>query len=131
MCGWDYVVSNDLRVLVGQSNMFGVVLWSDRNDRKAVFWCEDQGDLAFFDGAIHECEGVFDAGDMVHFDVSLENKIRRASNAQLIEQQVCTELPQALRRDASANQTQSSKVVPFDAKRNRLRIGKTKIRRKA
>ena len=27
--------------------MLGVVLWSDVSDRKAVIWCEDQGDLAY------------------------------------------------------------------------------------
>ena len=27
--------------------MYGIVLWSDRSERQAVIWCEDQGDLAY------------------------------------------------------------------------------------
>ena len=34
--------------------MFGVVLWADPVDRKAVIWCEDHGDLAYFKGSLHE-----------------------------------------------------------------------------
>lgn len=27
--------------------MIGVIIWSDPIERKAIVWCEDQGDLAF------------------------------------------------------------------------------------
>ena len=30
--------------------MLGVVLWSDSSENNAVIWCEDHGDLAYFDG---------------------------------------------------------------------------------
>ena len=78
--------------------MFGVVLWSDEADRKAVFWCEDQGDLAFY----HEDERgesgfcFFDAGDMVQFDVQIERKLRTARNPRLVHEQACSELPHRL-----------------------------------
>lgn len=93
--------------------MFGVVLWSDTADRKAVFWCEDQGDLAFFDAtkdrSAPDVRGFFDAGDMVQFDVHVERKTRKASNPRLIERNACTDLPDVLRCDARACESKPSK----------------------
>ena len=40
-----------------QEHMYGVVLWADASDTKAVIWCEDQGNLAYYTAAeedIHE-----------------------------------------------------------------------------
>lgn len=68
--------------------MIGVVLWSDNKDRKAVVWCEDQGDLAFLsgrDGALCNDE-FFEIGDVLEFDLTLERSCRRASNATLLQQ---------------------------------------------
>lgn len=67
--------------------MYGVILWSDPDVQKAVIWCEDQGDLAYYEAndASSIAEDVFfDAGDYVEFDVTVENDLRRASNAQTI-----------------------------------------------
>ena len=60
--------------------MLGVVLWSDASDRKAVIWCEDQGDLAFMTAAdaVLNRDGFFDAGDLVQFDTCIEGSRRRA-----------------------------------------------------
>lgn len=85
--------------------MMGVVLWSDLDDQKAVFWCEDHGDLAYYD-ALAEGEICFDllnAGDMVRFDVTLVHKVRRASNAQLVEQKVCHGLQDHLRANSKGD----------------------------
>lgn len=63
--------------------MFGVILWVNSTDRKAVIWCEDEGDLAYFEDEIQPIEaekGFFDAGDYVEFDVMTDKKLRRASN---------------------------------------------------
>ena len=30
------------------ATMYGVVLWIDKNAQKAVIWCEDHGNLAYF-----------------------------------------------------------------------------------
>ena len=66
--------------------MFGVVLWSDAEDRKAVIWCEDHGDLAFYNGETVTSTSAFslDAGDLVQFDLSEDRNLRYATNPQLI-----------------------------------------------
>lgn len=68
--------------------MLGVVLWSDNSDNKAVIWCEDHGDLAYFNGgADAPFETVdLDAGDLVRFDLQQEKHLRYAHNPQRIEQ---------------------------------------------
>ncbi len=68
---------------VGQ-HMFGVVLWSDTQENKAVIWCEDQGDLAFYRQP-GEGEGVtLDAGDLVQFDMTVDRHFRFAHNPRLV-----------------------------------------------
>ena len=66
--------------------MIGLVLWSDSEEKKAVFWCEDHGDLAYYDGAEEQLceEATLAAGDMVDFEVSVDQSIRRAHSARLL-----------------------------------------------
>lgn len=54
--------------------MIGIVLWSDPVVAKAVFWCEDQGDLAYFRSKDPQNSpaSALTAGDMVCFDVSTD-----------------------------------------------------------
>jgi len=69
-------------------NMLGVVLWSDTNAQKAVIWCEDQGELAFYtpsDRSVHNAPSL-DAGDLVKFEVTVQKNMRKATNPQLLEQ---------------------------------------------
>ena len=102
--------------------MIGVVLWSDPEEKKAVFWCEDQGDLAYFDGPDQNkspCE-KFSAGDMVEFDLLLDRKFRKAINAALIEERACSDFQDNLRQSAEATRSataaaRSANVVPFKA----------------
>ena len=102
-------------------NMFGVVLWSDTAAQKAVIWCEDQGELAFYtpnQNTIHEAPAL-DAGDLIQFDVTVQKNMRCASNPQLLAQSHSPSLPQSLRdsRDGdmpvldNARPTDSDKVV--------------------
>ena len=66
--------------------MLGVVLWSDASDRKAVIWCEDQGDLAYvseFTSAMNSGD-FFDAGDLVQFDMEMHKSMRLANNPRLV-----------------------------------------------
>lgn len=80
-------------------NMFGVVLWSDRTTQKAVIWCEDQGELAFYtqsDSNLHNAP-VLDAGDLIQFEVTIQERMRRASNPQLLESCHSPDLPRSLR----------------------------------
>ena len=100
--------------------MIGVVLWSDPCEGKAVFWCEDQGDLAYYVPEIIEATGtdLFDAGDMVQFEVSVERRIRKAHNAQLLQERACVGLPESLRAEPEpeileARTTRSAKILPF------------------
>ena len=69
--------------------MYGVVLWSDQDEQKAVIWCEDHGDLAFYGGcAASVFDGpVLDAGDLVHFQVLEGDTMRLARNPELISEQ--------------------------------------------
>ncbi len=69
--------------------MFGVVIWSDRTDQKAVIWCEDQGDLAYFRAAEYGPEANLESGDWVEFDVSLDRSQRLAHNLRLVGRGVC------------------------------------------
>ena len=80
-------------------NMFGVVLWSDAAAQKAVIWCEDQGELAFYtpeNGSIHGAPAL-DAGDLIQFDVSVQQNMRKASNPQVLMQSHSPDLPEKLR----------------------------------
>ena len=68
--------------------MYGVILWSDPNVRKAVIWCEDHGELAYYEAPDHafaSAETFFDPGDYVQFDFSVDNNLRRASNPTTIQ----------------------------------------------
>ena len=49
-------------------------------DRKAVFWCEDQGDLAFYQGSnpVDETVAFLSAGDMVKFETLQTRRMRKA-----------------------------------------------------
>lgn len=98
--------------------MFGVVLWSDAKDGKAVFWCEDQGDLAYFEtsNVLMDADAHFDAGDMVQFDVHVEQRLRRASNARLVLEQAYSGLPDQLRQNANdgpQGMQEAAKVIPL------------------
>ncbi|WP_458322078.1 hypothetical protein [Roseobacter sp. A03A-229] len=104
--------------------MIGVVLWSDASDRKAVIWCEDQGDLAFLNSAddVFQSDAFFDAGDVVQFDMEVQASMRRAHNPRLVLEQAGVGLPEALRQSASsvARMTSSAKVIPFEPRAGRV-----------
>lgn len=76
--------------------MFGVVLWSDKDDQKAVIWCEDHGDLAFFRQSEGDCSVKFDAGDWVQFDVSIQQHMRFAHNPRLVSEGVYADIAGSL-----------------------------------
>lgn len=95
-------------------NMFGVVLWSDAAARKAVIWCEDQGELAFFtpeEGSVHDAP-VLDAGDLIQFDVIVQQNVRTARNPQVLMPSHSPDLPKKLRAGTlqSANSSAPAKT---------------------
>ncbi len=64
--------------------MFGVVLWSDTAENKAVIWCDDHGDLAFYRQGEDEGSLALDAGDLVRFDMTVDREFRYAHNPRLV-----------------------------------------------
>jgi len=65
--------------------MYGVVLWTDQRLNRAVIWCEDHGDLAFYKGA-KGGDAAMAAGDLVEFDLRDTGDIRFADTPRLITQ---------------------------------------------
>ncbi|UWQ31369.1 cold shock domain-containing protein [Leisingera sp. M527] len=67
--------------------MIGVILWSDESLNKAVIWCDDQGDLAFYTKKASEDFHELNPGDWVEFELTLSGNCRIAENlAVLLEQ---------------------------------------------
>lgn len=102
--------------------MFGVVLWSDEEEHKAVIWCEDHGDLAFYRSPIDAQMVPMDAGDWVEFDLSIDRNMRLAHNPRLIAEGVFPELPESIGavgtvQVSPATPTQkhrgSAEIIPF------------------
>ncbi|GAA6182102.1 MULTISPECIES: hypothetical protein [unclassified Shimia] len=89
--------------------MYGVVLWSDPKRRKAVIWCEDHQDLAYYDGIEEVLVGrkpdesaevaVFEAGDMLLFDVSDNGERRVALNPKRVVVAAAEELVRRLKAE--------------------------------
>lgn len=106
--------------------MFGVVLWSDNAQNRAVIWCEDHGNLAFFKGDL--ADGLsgqdIDPGDLVQFDLTEERQMRLASNPRLVAADEYPTLAQDLRRAGqpvtslprSTSADGVSNIVPFTAR---------------
>lgn len=67
--------------------MIGVVLWSEQSLGKAVIWCDDQGDLAFYSGADGAALTELRPGDWVEFDITLSGKFRIAENLRVLIEQ--------------------------------------------
>jgi hypothetical protein len=90
--------------------MIGIVLWSDPNECKAVFWCEDHGDLAYYSADFYETnvDQSFAAGDMVQFNVFNDAEFRRAVNPQIVQENAYDGLERSLK---------SSSEVPANASR--------------
>jgi hypothetical protein len=97
--------------------MMGVFLWSDASDRKAVIWCEDQGDLAYVNdrNGTLQAGDFFNAGDLVQFDMETCQSMRFANNPRLVLQKASTRLADALRAETDQNATSglSENVIPF------------------
>lgn len=105
--------------------MLGVVLWSDASDRKAVIWCEDQGDLAYVKPEVDKCsqEDFFDAGDLVQFDMNTQSSMRIAQNPRLVIEKAGQALPGFLLNGvdpAAEAQAPTAQVIPFHPPETRL-----------
>lgn len=102
--------------------MFGVVLWSDTQDQKAVIWCEDHGDLAFYTQTDGNGDISLDAGDWVQFDVTVDRHLRFAHNPRLVAEGIYPDLADALSKAVPVQQPQvsrvSAKIIPLAAARS-------------
>lgn len=72
--------------------MFGVIIWSDPIKGSAVIWCEDQGDLAYFDPQYKKAVGAmpispkrYQTGDLVQFETVVHLKQTYAINVQDVD----------------------------------------------
>ena len=79
--------------------MFGVVLWSDTVKKQAVIWCDDHGDLAFYNSPERGREFMaFRAGDLVEFQLEDSGALRIASCPKVIAKESYPTLTRDLRR---------------------------------
>jgi hypothetical protein len=105
-------------------NMIGVVLWSDTTDRKAVIWCEDHGDLAFYTKSQDSAAQDFsmDAGDLVQFDLTVDRHLRFAHNPRLVADGLYPDLADSLSdfQGAPPARTGSAEIVPFKPRGSEL-----------
>ena len=106
--------------------MFGVVLWSDSASGKAVIWCEDHGDLAFYKETEPGTEVLLGAGDLVEFDIMLDRQFRFVNNPKVVSDSYSSGLADALaysadkplaQPDVGKCDTGSAQVIPFDRQR--------------
>ncbi len=100
--------------------MIGIILWSDAADRKAVIWCEDQGDLAYFsDPDLTYSDDTFlDVGDVVEFEVKTQRNMRLAANPRWIKQNAGSTLADGLRAVPMTHDhviSNTAQVIPFRA----------------
>lgn len=107
---------NYLELAMGRI-MIGVVLWSDNDPRKAVIWCEDQGDLAFYTLS-EKGEGVdLSEGDLVQFDLYFDKNIRRVRNPLILQASagsgLAGRLPQEKPEQGRAKPPGGAKILPF------------------
>ncbi len=99
--------------------MYGVVLWCDASENKAVIWCEDQGDLAFYKKAENADQVALDAGDWVQFDMTMERHLRFACNPRLVCEDAYRGLADRLGTappapaPAGKLQRHSAEIIPF------------------
>ena len=100
---------------VMKEQMYGVVLWADDSDSKAVIWCEDHGNLAYYtaqEQGMHV--GIsLDAGDLIQFDLREDRDVRRARNPKRVDAGYAPSLAQSLGATAPKDTTHTGTVVPF------------------
>ena len=96
--------------------MYGVVLWTDKRVNSAVIWCEDHGNLAFYQAAetsMHD-DFVLDAGDLIQFDLREEPECRHARNLRRVDEGFAPGLAnQLLNAGEASSQRADAKVIQF------------------
>lgn len=82
--------------------MIGVVVWSCKDRKKAVIWCEDQASLAYLQGSenLNHSPAWPQPGDLVELESETIGELRHARNVQVLSEQGCASLPEILRNSA-------------------------------
>ncbi|WP_264213198.1 cold shock domain-containing protein [Leisingera thetidis] len=107
--------------------MIGVVLWSDEPLNKAVIWCDDQGDLAFYTNKAETGFQELNPGDWVEFDLTLSGNFRIAENLAVVLEQGSPGLAEQLSEAAccgaepAAGGPDGGTVVPFPLQASKKR----------
>jgi len=66
--------------------MIGVVVWADTAKSKAVIWCEDQGDLAYYvQQDVVSKPTLLKKGDLVEFKIHYESGLRMAAGVRVVD----------------------------------------------
>lgn len=92
--------------------MYGIVLWSGDGGDKAVIWCEDHGDLAFFNGPVPSTP--LEVGDLVRFNAERCRSMRRAIDLERVAEDSFPGIVDAVRRTARpASDARRGHVVAF------------------
>ena len=115
--------------------MFGIVLWSAAENDRAVVWCEDHGDLAFFQAESVGNKGVrphLDAGDLLQFELNERGDMRLVENPRVVAEEHYPSLACKLREVGEIRPKASARshptppsdngrpiVVPFPGKAQR------------
>lgn len=104
--------------------MNGIVLWSDAKDSKALIWCEDHGELAYYFQPEGDTGPALDAGDWVQFELTMERNLRLARNPRMMEEGAFTDLADRLTASASEYAQQpdrkepaTAEIIPLHARR--------------
>ncbi|MCW9042335.1 MAG: hypothetical protein OQK05_03235 [Pseudopelagicola sp.] len=112
-------------------------------ENKAVIWCEDHGDLAYFEGphgTVSEgadVTGGLDTGDLVAFEMEQVDDLRLARNMRRVEQGayeglgeriVAASPPQGTGKDSNLTPEKRARfrvanVIPFASRRAARRVG--------
>ncbi len=115
--------------------MIGVVVWTDQKLGKAVIWCEDQNDLAYYvrskltqNADITDVSGqvsplvdphlgaddyiIFREGDLVTFDSYYEGRCRMARGLSLLEEETHSQLADILHEESDVKEDRAVQRTP-------------------
>jgi hypothetical protein len=67
--------------------MLGVVIWSCKASGRAIVWCSDSKDLAYYEGRKLQRgpAPIIETGDLVEVEIATRGILRRATKLHLIE----------------------------------------------
>lgn len=117
---------------MAEPRMCGVVLWASEDEGRAVIWCEDHGNLAFYKASECDLHGGpnLDPGDLIDFDLEDQAEHRLAYNPRLLVQDHSPAIASGLRQGARKmdvmskmkKPAQNDNVVPMPLRNQRAGV---------